>query len=868
MGRRKKSNGKRSGGQPPRGGSGQAKVSGAPSSRPDAGKARDDAMSGLDEDARQRVTSATPRPPSQPDIAREWRLLREAQAAYEERRREVDGRARALDERETRVANRERALASDREKAEAREEATRAELAEARATLKSDQRALNDRGLDLEGREATLNERERGLDRREAELNARQSQIIEREQAADAGFIERDKASLAQLEQRLESLRGEADATRARIADAHAEFDRERSQRRESLEAEVAEGRQRALSTLADELSARRAEVEAEVERRRAEVDQERANARGELDVERAALRERDARLHRDQTTLELEQTLLAEDRAALSAEIARRCAAQIQTLEDRVRAEQQRREAVEADRDRLFAELESGRALDREFGPRGEVHDELTRLRERVAELQEALDARPGRADEARLVKLEEELRAARGEIGDLRAAKAAAEAQASRNRVGAAELEQLVREKEVLEVHRDALKVAIDALRQDVGELRERGGAANPFTECGAMDEELGLMSPIALQTRPLNLKDFAERVRHRIAIDPDDPRKRLRYTARDIRSFIGGLSMSRLHLLQGISGTGKTSLPRAFARAIGGRTLADAAIDLVEVQAGWRDQLDLLGHYNAFQRRFYEGEFLKALYRASTPAFAGRPFFIVLDEMNLSRPEQYFATLLSALERPKDALITLMEHGPAAHPKRFKAGGRKIALPPNVWFIGTANHDETTVEFADKTYDRAHVMELPRQREGFEVDKQLGAPPTEPLALEALQGAFDEAIDRHGARSLKAMQTLAEQIGPALDDRFRVGWGNRLEDQVQRYAPVIIAAGGSMGEAIDHVLATKILRKVRDRYDTSVDDIKALSDAIVGAWGHIDTKHAPERSLSILDDEERRKKVGQGR
>ncbi|MBN0287701.1 AAA family ATPase, partial [Pseudomonas aeruginosa] len=96
------------------------------------------------------------------------------------------------------------------------------------------------------------------------------------------------------------------------------------------------------------------------------------------------------------------------------------------------------------------------------------------------------------------------------------------------------------------------------------------------------------------------------------------------------------------------QGISGTGKTSLAKAFAKAMGG-FCTDIA-----VQAGWRDRDDLLGHYNAFERRFYEKDCLQALYRAQTPRWRDTCNVILLDEMNLSRPEQYFAEFLSALEK----------------------------------------------------------------------------------------------------------------------------------------------------------------------------------------------------------------------
>ena len=95
------------------------------------------------------------------------------------------------------------------------------------------------------------------------------------------------------------------------------------------------------------------------------------------------------------------------------------------------------------------------------------------------------------------------------------------------------------------------------------------------------------------------------------------------------------------------------------------------------------------------------------------------------ILLDEMNLSRPEQYFAEFLSAIEKndPLDRLINLSKSR-LPHAPRMLVEGRRIRVPRNVWFIGTANHDETTNEFADKTYDRAHIMTLPRHDATFAI------------------------------------------------------------------------------------------------------------------------------------------------
>ncbi|MFY0527519.1 hypothetical protein ACN28I_31695 [Archangium gephyra] len=88
---------------------------------------------------------------------------------------------------------------------------------------------------------------------------------------------------------------------------------------------------------------------------------------------------------------------------------------------------------------------------------------------------------------------------------------------------------------------------------------------------------------------------LDEFCEDLRHRLAYDPQT-KQELYYSELDVRAFVAELAMSRLHLLQGISGTGKTNL----ARAVGGN------FTLIEVQAGWRDQDDLLGYFTEDERR----------------------------------------------------------------------------------------------------------------------------------------------------------------------------------------------------------------------------------------------------------------------
>jgi MoxR-like ATPase len=326
--------------------------------------------------------------------------------------------------------------------------------------------------------------------------------------------------------------------------------------------------------------------------------------------------------------------------------------------------------------------------------------------------------------------------------------------------------------------------------------------------------------------------------------------DPRGARYYTERDVRSFVAGLSVSRLHILQGISGTGKTSLPRSFAHAVG------AGSKVIEVQAGWRDRQDLLGHYNAFERKYYETEFLKALYKAQLPAYADRLFFIILDEMNLSRPEQYFADLLSALElSPGERRLNLVPSETMNAPERI-IHGTSIAIPENLWFIGTANHDETTVEFADKTYDRSHIMELPNKPERFPTK---ALPEKNPLSASALQRHFKEIHEKRHQDGEKAFAFINNVLAEPMRDRFGIAWANRLERYVLGFVPVVLEAGGTLSDAVDDVISMKILRKIRNRHDTVPTDLKAVRDELMTAWNKtIGSAAAPQRSLDIIDRE----------
>ncbi len=423
------------------------------------------------------------------------------------------------------------------------------------------------------------------------------------------------------------------------------------------------------------------------------------------------------------------------------------------------------------------------------------------------------------------------------------------------SRKRMGAGELETLAAEKRTLEKHKQLLGAHLLDLETRVDQLTTASRAQTAFPQLSSMDSKDEYRVVSTLEPVPNDLEAFASELQQRIA--QAEPGTHLYYPIDDIRILLGGLAMSQLHVFEGISGTGKTSLAKAFAKAMGG-FCTDIA-----VQAGWRDRDDLLGHYNAFEKRFYEKDCLQALYKAQTDAWSDRCNVILLDEMNLSRPEQYFAEFLSALEKNSlnERLISLSENGLADAPKLLKEQ-RKILVPENIWFIGTANHDETTSELADKTYDRAHVMVLPRQEETFEI-RQLA-----PIkySFRSLQERFAKAVSVNQGNVGELLEQLkCSDLTCVLEESFGLGWGNRFERQAKRFIPVMIACGASQQDALDHMLSTRVMRsgKVTGRYDISVDQLGQIEDALDTLWKDIGGSEATKSKKMIAEDRRRKER-----
>jgi len=256
----------------------------------------------------------------------------------------------------------------------------------------------------------------------------------------------------------------------------------------------------------------------------------------------------------------------------------------------------------------------------------------------------------------------------------------------------------------------------------------------------------------------------------------------------------------------VLTGLSGSGKTLLAKAYGRAIAGESDGRAEqICTIPVQPGWYDPSVLLGYVNPLQGDSYvRTPFLEFLLAAA--AALERPFTVVLDEMNLSRPEQYLAPILSAMETG-DALTLHRED------EMFDGVPADVRYPSNLVIIGTVNMDETTHGISDKVLDRAFTIEF------WDVDLA-GYPHWGERSLNS----------EHEKKARALLEDLMKSLRPA---RLHFGW--RVVDDVLDYMERVTVDGDDLDPAavLDDVVYAKVLPKLRG--DDSQQFRKALDNCM---------------------------------
>ncbi|EDM77762.1 ATPase associated with various cellular activities, AAA_5 [Plesiocystis pacifica SIR-1] len=259
----------------------------------------------------------------------------------------------------------------------------------------------------------------------------------------------------------------------------------------------------------------------------------------------------------------------------------------------------------------------------------------------------------------------------------------------------------------------------------------------------------------------------------------------------------------------VLTGLSGAGKTQLAHQYGLALtGGGEAARTRVKIIAVQPGWYDPGPLLGYINPIQPTAYVRtpvlEFLRQA--VSKPE---EPHVLILDEMNLSRPEQYLAPLLSAMETGNR--IDLHSEG-----DMHDGVEKRIPYPSNLVIIGTVNMDETTHGLSDKVLDRAFTLEF------WDID------------INDYTGWDRSKLGKQDTERLRtALTELMQALMPA---RLHFGW--RVVDDVVDFLARNQEHGGQLEfhAALDAIVYAKIVPKLRGddspRFRAALDETKKVA------------------------------------
>lgn len=308
-----------------------------------------------------------------------------------------------------------------------------------------------------------------------------------------------------------------------------------------------------------------------------------------------------------------------------------------------------------------------------------------------------------------------------------------------------------------------------------------------------------------------------------------------------------FLTSLLAKKFLILTGLAGSGKTKLAEVFAMWL---CESPEQCRIAAVGADWTNNENLLGYADALQIGKYRAPVngaLDLIIRASTDF--NRPYFLILDEMNLSHVERYFADFLSAMESDNAPLSLHGANSALAMDKQGLAFvPAKLALPANLFIIGTVNVDETTYMFSPKVLDRANVIEFratTNQMEAF-----LGSPTGVNLkALETQGKAFASAFVQR-SQAVADIATLTDPAGNPLTQKFKADllgvfdtlaligaeFGFRTAKEIARFMVIhkeLSGPGWAYKDALDAQVLQKLMPKLHGSARKLSGVLKALEE-----------------------------------
>ncbi len=296
--------------------------------------------------------------------------------------------------------------------------------------------------------------------------------------------------------------------------------------------------------------------------------------------------------------------------------------------------------------------------------------------------------------------------------------------------------------------------------------------------------------------------------------------------------VKRYVASLLTKPFVILSGLAGSGKTQLALAVAHVLSEKV--DEQLCFVAVGADWTNREPLLGYPNALKPTEYikpENGVLDILLRAQKDP--SRPYFLVLDEMNLSYVERYFADFLSAMESKKGISLWNVENSDVP---------TSVTLPRNLFITGTINVDETTYMFSPKVLDRANVIEFKINEK--EMSHFLGN--IRPIDLTIANGSASQMAQDFVIKAINKEYAKNDTISSSLLSFFKelkkvnAEFGYRTASEIFCFIKNALDLGLTDDEAIDASIVQKLLPKLHGSKKQVENALKQLWKACLKESG----------------------------
>ena len=718
---------------------------------------------------------------------------------------------------------------------ETREPSEQAALRVAEQEISRKLSEIEARELELAKKAAELDARERQMalaeKQMEAEISGRKaeaeaeaarktqeadSEIFQRKQAAEADISEKKSSALAALEKELSDIRSrrlkeieeaeEAERIRIResIAKEREDWDDERSKKSDQLAAEREE-----IEKLRGVLSAQMDEIN----RRNSEFQDRERDLEDMEERMRARAKKRSERLDQEAEELAAEYRATADSEKAAMADENARLRASLRTQEDLLSA---------------YRELEvrlGGQTPEK-------VLFDLNSKTEEIRTLGEELASRPTDELRNRYETIAREMQSKDAVIEDLqRKVEAAAQATAAvadlKRQIQEAKAQSRASER-LARIHETSAKLATAELEKLQADFDRLYGTPAGEDE---RREEIEMPYILRANARPAETASDVNELEWLNGIHQACEDYGLHFNKRLLTAFHTSLKTAEwapLTVLAGVSGTGKSELPRLYSH-FGGLYFAP-----VSVQPNWDSQESMLGFFNSIDNRFDAQPVLNFLAQTQKdwePEADGYPglrdamSLVLLDEMNLAHPELYFAEFLSKLELRRGTRQNLPQLD-----VKIGSGMKPYKLPlgRNVLWVGTMNQDETTKSLSDKVLDRSIVMNFPRPTElkRRQVLRPLDESNRGAILSKRTWGSWCQMKSTFTDEEIRPYKKFVEEMNASLGVAGRA-IGHRVWQSVEYYMsnyPEVLAAADNAAKAkamhiaFEDQLVQKVMPKLR--------------------------------------------------